>query len=85
MIGQSEFNNGVSLRQVAIVLSAVSAASVIVFAGVSAKDHGAQPKQAMFKTKAEAEAAAPDFGCKGAHQMGEMWMVCEQHNHHKTH
>ena len=54
----------------------------MVFASVSAKDHGAQPKQAMFKTKAEAEAAAPDFGCTGAHPMGDMWMVCDQHNTH---
>ena len=23
--------------------------------------------------------AAPGFGCTGAHQMGEMWMVCDQH------
>ena len=84
MIGQSVDNNGVGLRQLAIVLGAVSAASVMVVASVSAKDHGAQPKQAMFKTKAEAEAAAPDFGCTGAHPMGDMWMVCEQHNHHKT-
>ena len=85
MIGQSEVNNGVGLRHFAVVISAISAASVIVLSGVSAKDHAGHPKQAMFKTKAEAEAAAPDFGCKGAHQMGEMWMVCEQHNHHKTH
>jgi len=84
LIGQSVDNNGVGLRQVAIVVGAVSAASVILFSGVAAKDHGAQPKQAMFKTKAEAEAAAPDFGCTGAHPMGDMWMVCEQHNHHKT-
>ena len=27
----------------------------------------------------EAEAAAPDFGCKGAHRMGSMWMVCAKH------
>ena len=38
-----------------------------------------QPKKAMFKTQAEAEAAAPEFGCTGAHQMGEIWMVCEKH------
>ena len=38
-----------------------------------------KPKQAMFKTQAEAEAAAPGFGCTGAHQMGEMWMVCDKH------
>ncbi len=47
-----------------------------------------KPKQAMFSTKAEAEAAAPGFGCKGAHQMGEMWMVCDKHgaaDHHGAH
>ncbi|MAI95626.1 MAG: hypothetical protein CMN95_02740 [Synechococcus sp. MED650] len=33
----------------------------------------------MFKTQAEAEAAAPGFGCKGAHRMGDMWMVCSSH------
>ena len=52
-----------------------------------AQAHG-QPKQAMFSTKAEAEAAAPGFGCKGAHQMGEMWMVCDKHgeaDHHGAH
>ena len=48
-----------------------------------AGSHG-KPKQAMFKTQAEAEAAAPGFGCTGAHQMGEMWMVCDKHgeSHH---
>ena len=39
-----------------------------------------KPKQAMFKTQAEAEAAAADFGCTGAHKMGEMWMVCDKHD-----
>ena len=48
--------------------------------GVMAGHHGGQPKQAMFKTKAEAEAAAPGFGCEGAHQMGTMWMVCTEHS-----
>jgi hypothetical protein len=33
----------------------------------------------MFKTEAEAKAAAPGFGCKGAHPMGDMWMVCGKH------
>ena len=31
----------------------------------------------MFETKAEAEEAAASFGCTGAHQMGDMWMVCD--------
>lgn len=48
---------------------------------VAANNESVQPKQAMFKTRAEAEAAAPDFGCTGAHKMESMWMVCE---HHKT-
>ena len=35
--------------------------------------------KAMFPTKAEAEAAAPLFGCKGAHRMGQSWMPCATH------
>ena len=46
---------------------------------VFARENGKMPKQAMFKTKAEAEAAAPEFGCSGAHQMHSMWMVCHKH------
>jgi len=64
--------------------------SILVMSAGSAfaNPHGGQPKQAMFKTQQEAEEAAPRFGCKGAHQMGSMWMVCakheeaEQHGHH---
>ena len=65
--------------------------SMLFITGLSAlaKHHGdQQPKQAMFKTQQEAEAAAPGFGCEGAHRMGSMWMVCAQHNqteHHGQH
>ena len=52
---------------------------------VCAESEVDQPKQAMFKTKAEAEAAAPGFGCSGAHPMGEMWMVCSKHNQADPH
>ena len=41
----------------------------------------AQGKQTIFNTKAEAEAAAPGFDCKGAHQMGNQWMPCSSHGH----
>jgi hypothetical protein len=34
---------------------------------------------AGFRTQAEAEAAAPRFGCKGAHRMGQIWMPCSSH------
>ena len=55
-----------------------TAALMLSATTVLAGSHG-KPKQAMFNTKAEAEAAAPGFGCTGAHQMGEMWMVCDKH------
>lgn len=38
-------------------------------------------KKAMFDTREEAEAAAPGFGCKGAHAMGSKWMPCASHGH----
>lgn len=47
---------------------------------MAAPDQGAQGgTKAMFATKAEAEAAAKQFNCKGAHKMGEMWMPCASH------
>ena len=64
------------------MMSIVSACS-----GAEDKAAKAKPKQAMFNTKAEAEAAAPSFGCQGAHKMGDQWMVCAKHADadHKTH
>ena len=64
-----------------VLCSAITALLVMSCSNVAANNEPGQPKQAMFKTRAEAEAAAEDFGCTGAHQMGSMWMVCE---HHKT-
>ena len=40
---------------------------------------------AIFSTKAEAEKAAKDFGCTGAHKMGEKWMPCKSHDAHNEH
>ena len=37
---------------------------------------------ALFETKAEAENAAKDFNCTGAHKMGNQWMPCENHEDH---
>ena len=62
------------LKRTCFATAALMLSATTVFAG----SHG-KPKQAMFKTQAEAEAAAPGFGCTGAHQMGEMWMVCDKH------
>ena len=38
--------------------------------------------QSLFSTKAEAENAAKNFNCTGAHKMGEKWMPCESHAAH---
>ena len=35
--------------------------------------------RAMYPTRSEAEKAAPLFGCKGAHPMGDQWMPCASH------
>ena len=37
----------------------------------------------LFSTKAEAEKAAKDFNCTGAHKMGEKWMPCKSHSSHE--
>ena len=34
---------------------------------------------ALFDTKVEAEKAANNFNCTGAHKMGEKWMPCRSH------
>tara|TARA_Y100001968_G_scaffold144045_1_gene131553 strand:- start:893 stop:1105 length:213 start_codon:yes stop_codon:yes gene_type:complete len=37
----------------------------------------------LFETKAEAETAAKDFNCSGAHKMGNKWMPCKSHANHE--
>ena len=39
----------------------------------------------LYDTKAEAEKAAKDFNCTGAHKMGEKWMPCDKHEDHMRH
>ena len=60
-------------------------ACTLVLLGAAVNAQNDQPKQAMFKTEAEAQAAAPGFGCEGAHRMGEMWRVCAKHTDAKSH
>ncbi len=33
----------------------------------------------LFETKIEAEKAAKNFNCTGAHKMGNKWMPCKRH------
>ena len=70
-------------RMVSLRLMISACALVLLGAAVNAQND--QPKQAMFKTEAEAQAAAPEFGCEGSHRMGEMWMVCANHTDDNSH
>ena len=38
---------------------------------------------AIFETKLEAEKAAKNFNCVGAHKMDEKWMPCKSHEAHE--
>ena len=40
---------------------------------------------ALFNTRVEAERAAENFNCTGAHKMGAMWMPCKSHKAHEGH
>ena len=54
---------------------------VILSADPAAHSHSSpRGVRAMYPTREEAEAAAPQFGCEGAHQMGEQWMPCASHD-----
>jgi hypothetical protein len=44
-----------------------------------AQHPGQRARQAVFATRAEAEAAAKPFNCQGAHRMGDQWMPCASH------
>ena len=66
-------------------LRLLTSACALVLIGATVNAQHDQPKQAMFKTEAEAKAAAPGFGCEGAHRMGEMWMVCANHTDANSH
>ena len=37
----------------------------------------------LFETKIEAEKAAKDFNCTGAHRMDDKWMPCKSHADHE--
>ena len=43
-------------------------------------DGGDTPMKTMFPSRKAAQKAAKNFGCKGAHQMGDSWMPCKDHS-----
>lgn len=67
-------------RQVFASVATVGGFMAVLCAGAAcAQQTGQGAQKAMFNTKAEAEAAARQFKCKGAHKMGNQWMPCASH------
>tara|TARA_Y100001968_G_scaffold217710_1_gene200322 strand:- start:268 stop:516 length:249 start_codon:yes stop_codon:yes gene_type:complete len=46
-------------------------------------DSKSNSTRALFDTRKEAENAAKDFNCRGAHRMGDKWMPCKSHDAHQ--
>ena len=66
------------------ILTAIIASISFSLMGCSV-DSQTNGTPALFETKAEAEKAAKDFNCTGAHKMGDKWMPCNSHvDHEKT-
>lgn len=64
----------------------VVAVAVVLIPGAALAQHaGQQPVPALFATKAEAEKAAKQFHCTGAHPMGDKWMPCAKHEQVSPH
>ena len=52
---------------------------IIFLLGCSSKD-SENKTQALFNSRIEAERAAKNFNCTGAHKMGDLWMPCATHD-----
>jgi len=64
--------------------SKVFFSSILFFSfNIITESANSSSKQALFNTRKEAEEAAKEYGCKGAHKMGSKWMPCSMHIHHK--
>ena len=64
-----------------LVLAGLAGAAVVWMPQVAVAQHAqAGNAPGLYATKAEAEAAAKQFNCTGAHAMGNQWMPCEHHS-----
>tara|TARA_Y100001968_G_scaffold309182_1_gene328730 strand:+ start:502 stop:720 length:219 start_codon:yes stop_codon:yes gene_type:complete len=68
-----------------LIFSAVLSFIVFPVSSCSNKKNHTEGKKALFETKLEAEKAAKDFNCHGAHKMGNKWMPCQKHGMHHNH
>ena len=54
----------------------------LAFSLIGCSNSEPRSTRALFETRAEAEKAAKDFNCTGAHKMGDQWMPCKNHEVH---
>ena len=54
------------------------------FSLIGCSNSESRSTRALFETRAEAEKAAKDFNCTGAHKMGDKWMPCKSHDAHEA-
>tara|TARA_Y100001968_G_C18973104_1_gene533226 strand:+ start:299 stop:532 length:234 start_codon:yes stop_codon:yes gene_type:complete len=64
------------------LIFAVFAATFLPMIIACSKHSNKGPIPALFNTREEAENAAKNFNCEGAHKMGDKWMPCEKHKDH---
>ena len=70
------------MKTIKIFLSLFAASGSFLLIGCSnsASQNGTP---ALFDTRVEAEKAAKEFNCTGAHKMGDKWMPCKNHKDHQ--
>ena len=56
----------------------------LAFSLIGCSNSESRGTRALFETRAEAEKAAKDFNCTGAHKMGDKWMPCKSHDAHEA-
>ena len=56
----------------------------LAFSLIGCANSESRSTSALFETRAEAEKAAKDFNCTGAHKMGDKWMPCKSHDAHEA-
>ena len=56
----------------------------LAFSLIGCSNSESRSTRALFETRAEAEKAAKDFNCTGAHKMGDKWMPCKSHDAHEA-
>ncbi len=56
----------------------------LAFSLIGCSNSKSRGTRSLFETRAEAEKAAKDYNCTGAHKMEDKWMPCKSHDAHEA-